>query len=67
MTERMDRDSVLHKIYGRAIERAKSGSGQIRSVQVTTPGKEITLAHVIGSPEQEVYDNLALELSLIHI
>ncbi|MDD6539602.1 MAG: BMC domain-containing protein [Firmicutes bacterium] len=62
MTERMDRDSVLHKIYGRAIERAKAGSGQIRSVQVTTPGKEITLAHVIGSPEQEVYDNLALEI-----
>ncbi|MDO4392896.1 MAG: BMC domain-containing protein [Bacillota bacterium] len=62
MTERMDRDSVLYRIYGRAIERAKTGSGQIRSVQVTTPGKEITLAHVIGSPEHEVYENLALEI-----
>lgn len=66
MTERRDRKTVLDEIYGKAIARAQAGAkgkiGQIRSVQVTTPGKEVTLAHVIGSPEEDVFQNLALDI-----
>ena len=66
MAERNTRESVLDRIYGKAIERARANAsgkvGQIRSVQVTIPGKEITLAHVIGSPEHEIFENLALEI-----
>lgn len=66
MTERNNRKAVLDEIYGKAIARAQAGAkgkiGQIRSVQVQTPGKEITLAHVIGSPEEEVFTNLALDI-----
>ena len=65
MSERNNRAQVLERIYGKAIARSRAGGGrprQIRSVQVTTPGKEITLAHVIGSPEEEVFENLALNI-----
>lgn len=47
MAERNSINQVLNEIYGKAIERA-GGTGQIRSVQVSTPGKEITFAHIIG-------------------
>lgn len=66
MDERKTRKTVLDEIYGKAIARMQAGAkgkgGQIRSVQVTIPGKEITLAHVIGSPEYEVFQNLALDI-----
>jgi ethanolamine utilization protein EutS len=61
MAERNSINQVLNEIYGKAIERA-GGTGQIRSVQVSTPGKEITFAHIIGSPDYTVFSNLGLDI-----
>lgn len=61
MEERKRYQDVLHEIYGRAIDQA-GGTGQIRSVQVSTPGREITFAHIIGSPEYSVFQNLGLDI-----
>jgi ethanolamine utilization protein EutS len=61
MAERRTISEVLNEIYGRAIERA-GGSGQIRSVQVSTPGREITFAHIIGKPDYTVFQNLGLDI-----
>jgi ethanolamine utilization protein EutS len=38
--------------------------GQIRVVQETVSGKEITLAHVIGGPEPIIYTKLGLNPSV---
>ena len=63
MAERKSRKQILDEVYGRAIERAKNTeSKQIRSVQITTAAKEIPFAHILGSPEDEVFINLALDI-----
>ncbi len=63
MAERKSRKEVLDEIYGRAIRKAAAtGSSQIRSVQVTTVAKEIAFAHLLGSPDDIVFINLALDI-----
>jgi ethanolamine utilization protein EutS len=52
--------ALLQKIYADAYERAHGG--QVRIVRVTVPGKEITLAHIIGVSEYPVYKNMALDI-----
>ena len=41
-----------------------NGQDQIRVVQETVSGKEITLAHVIGGPEPIIYTKLGLNPSV---
>ncbi len=60
---RQSRAEILDKVYGRAIARAKrTGSDQIRSVQVTTAAREIPYANVVGSPDDQVFATLALDI-----
>ena len=50
--QRMTRQQVLDSIF-------KQVHGQrTRVVQLSVPGREITLAHVIGKPDPSVYTNL---------
>jgi ethanolamine utilization protein EutS len=51
---------LLQSIYADAYERAHGG--QLRITRVTVPGKEITLAHIIGVSEYPVYKNMALDI-----
>lgn len=37
-------------------------NGKVRVVQQMVPGKEITLAHVIGTSEYPIYKNLGLDI-----
>ena len=54
---------IIDEVYGKAIARAKaSGAPQIRSVQITTAAKEIPFAHILGSPDDSVFINLALDI-----
>ena len=46
------------------VVRVDSGQEQIRVVQETVSGKEITLAHVIGGPEPVIYTKLGLDPSV---
>ena len=55
MGEAADRSEVV---------RVDSGQEQIRVVQETVSGKEITLAHVIGGPEPVIYTKLGLDPSV---
>ena len=51
---RMTRQQVLDDIF-------KQVHGQrTRVVQLSVPGREVTLAHVIGKPDPSVYTNLCL-------
>ncbi len=62
-TARKSKAQIIEEVYGRAIQKAKdSGSSQIRSVQITTVAKEIPFAHILGSPEDSVFINLALDI-----
>ena len=54
--QRMTRQQVLDSIF-------KQVHGQrTRVVQLSVPGREITLAHVIGKPDPSDYTNLCLEI-----
>lgn len=43
---------------------SKDGEGRLRIVQELVPGKEITLAHVIASPDPIMYQKLGLNPEL---
>ena len=53
---RMTRQEVLDQIFRQVQGR------QTRVVQLSVPGREITLAHVIGKPDPVVYTNLCLDI-----
>lgn len=38
----------------------KSGEGKLRIIQELVPGKQITLAHIIASPDDIIYKKLGL-------
>ena len=42
----------------------KSNEGKLRIIQETVPGKQVTLAHIIASPEAIVYQKLGLNPSV---
>ncbi|MCR4891810.1 MAG: BMC domain-containing protein [Lachnospiraceae bacterium] len=45
------------------MDKAKAtGARQVRSVQVQTVAREISFAHVMGSPDDIVFSNLALDI-----
>ena len=52
MTRRQVLDSIFKQVHGQ----------RTRVVQLSVPGREITLAHVIGKPDPSVYTNLCLEI-----
>ena len=52
---RLTRQEILDDIF-------KVHGDRTRVVQLSVPGREITLAHVIGRPDPCVYTNLCLEI-----
>ena len=42
----------------------KSNKGKLRIIQETVPGKQVTLAHIIASPDAIVYQKLGLNPSV---
>ena len=42
----------------------KSNEGKLRIIQETVPGKQVTLAHIIASPDAIVYQKLGLNPSV---
>ena len=56
----MTREEFLEKIYSKKYEELKDKD--LRLVRVTVPGKEITLAQVIGVSEREIYENMSLHI-----
>ncbi|MGI6109142.1 MAG: BMC domain-containing protein [Eubacteriaceae bacterium] len=42
----------------------KSNEGKLRIIQETVPGKQVTLAHIIASPDAVVYQKLGLNPSV---
>lgn len=52
---RLTRQEILDDIF-------KVHGSHTRVVQLSVPGREITLAHVIGKPDPSVYTNLCLEI-----
>ncbi len=52
MTRQQVLDSIFKQVHGQ----------RTRVVQLSVPGREITLAHVIGKPDPSVYTNLCLEI-----
>lgn len=52
---RLTRQEILDDIF-------KVHGDRTRVVQLSVPGREITLAHVIGKPDPSVYTNLCLEI-----
>lgn len=60
MGNHMTREEFLEKIYSKKYEELKDKD--LRLVRVTVPGKEITLAQVIGVSEREIYENMSLHI-----
>lgn len=52
---RMTRQEILNDIF-------RVHGDHTRVVQLSVPGREITLAHVIGKPDPCIYTNLCLEI-----
>lgn len=62
MSNRLTKEELLEKIFS---EHYKPGSGEpLRTVRVRVPGKEISLAHIIGVTEASVYQNLGLHIGV---
>lgn len=60
MGERMTREQFLEKIYSRKYDELKGKD--LRLVRIKVPGKEISLAHLIGASETRIYQNLGLHI-----
>lgn len=60
MGERMTREEFLERVYSRRYEELKGKD--LRLVRVRVPGKEISLAHLIGVSEARIYENLGLHI-----
>ncbi|MCI8539479.1 MAG: BMC domain-containing protein [Oscillospiraceae bacterium] len=60
MGDRMTREEFLEKIYARTYSELKED--RLRLVCVKVPGKEISLAQLIGVSETRIYQNLGLHI-----
>lgn len=56
----MTREEFLEKVFSRKYEELKGKD--LRVVRVRMPGKEISLAQLIGIPNPELYKNLGLHI-----
>ena len=62
MTKKQPDKEVLEGIYKEAY--GHGDYGRLRVVKVTVPGKEISMAHLIGVSEPSVYKNLGLDIGV---
>lgn len=60
MGERMTREEFLERVFARKYEELKGKD--LRLVRVRMPGKEISLAQLIGIPDAGIYENLGLHI-----
>lgn len=60
MGNRMTREEFLEKIYSRKYD--ELNGEKLRLVSVKVPGKEISLAHLIGISETRIYQNMGLHI-----
>lgn len=60
MENRMTREEFLERIYSKKYDELKDE--KLRLVRVTVPGKDISLAQVIGVSEERIYQNLGLHI-----
>lgn len=62
MRKRITRAELMDKIFAGRYEELKDS--QLRMVRMRVPGKDVTLAHIIGSSSKEVYENLGLHIGV---
>ena len=60
MGNRMTREEFLEKIYARSYDELEKND--LRLVCVKVPGKEISLAQLIGVSETRIYQNMGLHI-----
>lgn len=62
MSKKMTRDEFLQKIFK---ENYRPGmKDKLRTVKVRVPGRDMTLAHIVGVSSTEVYQNLGLHIGV---
>ena len=59
---RITKEQLLEKLFHDDYERLKGK--KLRMTRVRVPGKEVCLAHVIGSSQTAVYQNLSLHIGV---
>lgn len=60
MGERMTREEFLEKVFSQSYESLQGRD--LRLVRVKAPGREIDLAHLIGTSQTCIYQNLSLHI-----
>lgn len=58
--ERISKEEFLEKVFSDHIDQFKDG--KLRITRVRIPGKEMDVAHIIGTSDSAVYRNLALNI-----
>lgn len=58
----MTREQLLEKVFHDDYEHLKGK--RLRMTRVRVPGKEVCLAHVIGSSQRSIYENLSLHIGV---
>ncbi len=61
MADRMTAEELLKWISS---QKRRDKNKQLRIVRVRTPGRDMTMAHVIGTSVREVYRNLGLHIGV---
>ena len=62
MAKRISRQEFLNLIYSGKYDELKSG--QLRLARIRVPGREISLAQIIGVSDRSVYENLGLHIGV---
>ena len=60
MGNRMTREEFLEKIFSQKYDELKGKD--LRLVRVKVPGKEVSLAQLIGASETRIYQNMGLHI-----
>jgi ethanolamine utilization protein EutS len=61
MAEKMTAEELWKWVSSRA---KKDKNGQLRIVRLRTPGRDMTMAHLIGTSDREIYQNLGLHIGV---
>ncbi len=61
MADRMTSEELRKWIAG---QKKKDENGRVRIVRLRTPGRDMTMAHLIGTSEREIYQNLGLHIGV---
>ncbi len=61
MADRMTAEELWDLIAGL---KKREKNGQIRIVRLRTPGRDMTMAHLIGTSGREIYQNLGLHIGV---